>query len=527
MSFSFGSNLEGQPGTVLFVEGCFPPTCGDNSTLYSIKVGGIDTELLDEAEFGESRILESQFYIRLGEITTPIPDAMVTLVSQYGTEYDSGSDTIDYRLSGNITSISPSTGQRGTEVSIAGTNLIGLEGNLPISLANVSLGGIQADSILSATQTLVRVKLTSGMAGLSGVELSSTQLSFTSMKPISGPSITVSGLWTYLDDGSITQLVPPAAQEGATVYVCGSSILGGGTNVASVSVVGVNSSSFSSGLESLLASELPNECISAIVPAPSGPLPQEGVVEVTADTQALVTSADDVSFKYANVSSITPDKGQEYTFVTIAGIHLLSGYNETEVGKPTVAFGSKEATVESYTDSEIVIQVLPSPTEINSLTDVRITAEKFGLNFTVELSQGWTYLQPGDITSAEPDFGQSGTRVTLNGTNLLGYGVSLDYVSILGSDSGDVDADPRVNATLVEFNDTIVVIDMPMPVNGDYIGPVDILLVADNGAQVQGGAVFEYMEQGEITAVSPLEGQRGTYGEYYSFKFCRYTCNYV
>ena len=524
MSFSFGSNVEGQPGTVIFIEGCFPPTCGDNSTLYSVTVGGIVAELLDDTEFGETKIPESQFYIRLGQITTPIPDATVTLVSQYSIEYDSGSSTIDYRLSGNVTSVSPSTGQRGTEVSIAGTNLIGLEGNLPISLANVSLGGIQADSIINATQTLIRVKITSGMAGLSGLELNSTQLSFFSMKPISGPSNTVSGLWTYLDDGSITQLVPPAAQEGATVYVCGSSILGGGTSVSSVSVVGVNLSSFSSGLESLSASELPNECISATVPAPSGPLPQEGVVEVTANTQALVTSADDVSFKYANVSLISPDKGQEYTFVTITGIHLLSGYNETEVGKPTVAFGSKEATVESYTETEIVVQVLPSPGEINSLIDVRITVTKFGLNFTVELSQGWTYLKPGSITSAEPNFGQSGTRITLNGIYLLGYGVSLDYVSILGSDSSDVDSDAHVNGTLVEFNDTVVVIDMPIPVNSDYTGPVDILLVADNGAQIQGGAVFEYMEQGEIIAVLPSEGQRGTYGE---CNFNRCTCNHV
>ena len=518
MSFAniAGANLEGQPGTVFFVEGCFPSTCGDNSTSYSIDVGGVDAELLDETEFGESRNLESQFYIRLGQITASIPNAKLTLVSQYGTEYSgSNLETINYQLGGNIISVSPSMGQKGTEVNITGTNLIGLNGNLDISLDIASLGGVPAE-ILSVSQSLVILKAESGTAGSGAIELNSTQKT-SSNNAINGPYISVSGLWEYLEDGVITQLIPPAAQEGTMMSICGSNLLGGGTGVFSISIIGVSVTTFSNGLENLADPNVPDECVRATVPAPPGPLPQEGGINITANTKALVTTADGITFKYTNISLLSPDKGQEYTMVTITGNHLLSGYDMTEVGTPNVILGSKQATVLSYSESEVVVQALPPvmpSLEIGNPGGVQITVSKFGLDFSVKLSSAWTYLDPGNITNTEPSFGQVGTRVTLSGTNLLGYGTKLDYVSILGTDTGSTDSDPHVNATLISSNNTMVTIDMPLTVNSVFSGSVDILLVADNGAQISGTGVFLYLMKGNITLVSPNKGQRGTYGKH-------------
>ena len=513
VSYSVPVGLEGQPGTVFFIEGCFPSTCGDNSTSYTIKVGGVAAKLLDEETFGETNSLESQFYMQLGEISESIPQAKITLVSQYGIEYDS-SATISYQQAGNITSVSPSKGQKGTEVNITGVNLIGLAGNLEISLANITLGGIQAE-ILNASQSSVIVEAASGSAGPGVIKLSSTQFSQLTKQAINGPNISVSGLWNYLEDGVITQLVPPAAQEGTTVRICGSSILGGGNSVFDVSILGISSTTFSNGLDNLSDPDVPDECISALVPMPPGPLPQEGGVNVTADTKALVTTGKGVTFKYANVSSLMPNEGQEYTFVTITGHHLLSGYNDTDVEEPRVILGSKQASVISYSQDVIVVQAEPPSApalEINMPGNLEIRVSKFGLNFSVKLSNAWTYLEAGNITSVEPSYGQVGTRVTLNGTNLLGYGTRIDYVSILGTESGSPDSDSSVNATVVLYNETEIVIEMPSPLNDSYIGPVDILLVADNGAQIRETSGFCYLEKGNITSVSPDQGQRGTYG---------------
>lgn len=521
-----GANLEGQPGTVLFIGGCFPSTCGDNSTSYSIKVGGVDAELLNETEFGESRNLESQFFIRLGSITSPIPAAQLTLISQYGTEYvSSNTATINYQLGGNITSVFPSVGQKGTEVYIIGTNLIGLS-NLGISLDHASLSGVPAE-ILSANQSTVILKAKSGAAGVGAIELNSTLLT-SGNNIINGPYLSVSGQWEYLEEGIITQLIPPASQEGTTISICGSSILGGGTGVLDVTIIGISLSTFSNGLENLADPNVPDECIRGTVPAPSGPLPQEGGINITADTKALVTTADGVTFKYANISYLSPNEGQEQTIVTIVGIHLLSGYNMTEVNAPTVVLGSNDATVLSYSESEIIVQAkspdMPSLV-IDNPSAVEIIISKFGLNFSVKLNSAWTYLEPGNITNAEPSFGQIGTRVTLSGTNLLGYGNQLEYVSILGTDTGSVDSDLHVNATLINQNDTLVTIDMPLTINSMYSGYVDVLLVADNGAQIRGNGVFQYLMKGIITSVSPNEGQAGTYSKQtlYTVKSTMYT----
>ena len=405
--------------------------------------------------------------------------------------------------------MTPSSGQTGTEVTITGNNLIGL-GELGITLSTVTLGGIEAN-IISSSQSVIVIRAGNGIAGSGVIELKSNQ--FANGAVLEGPYNSVSGMWTYLENGVITLFIPPAAQAGTTIYVCGSNILGGGNAVTNVTIIGAVSPMFSNGLVPVSDPEVTEQCITAVVPSPSESLPQEGPVNITANTKALVFTQSNLNFKYASISSVTPTEGQEYTIVTITGTHLLSGY-DTLI--PRVFLAGVEATIISFTTDEIVVQASPpniASNVINQIENVEIQVNKYALNFTLTYNDGWTYLTPGEIVSVNPTFGQYGTYVTLSGTQLLGYGSMLQYVSILGSETGNFDADVHVNASIISSSVTTVTIEVPKPVNVNYTGFVDILLVADNGAQVRGNSVFEYKERGMIGMVNPTEGQRGTFGK--------------
>ena len=52
--------------------------------------------------------------------------------------------------------------------------------------------------------------------------------------------------------------------------------------------------------------------------------------------------------------------------------------------------------------------------------------------YSLSLIDSWTYLEAGEIEDLDPAFGQIGTRITICGTNLLGYGSDLREVRMNG-----------------------------------------------------------------------------------------------
>ena len=505
------SSTSGQPGTVIKANGCFPSTCGDNSTSYEVQVGGVNVEVLASQVVGVG--YTSNFFIRLVHVPSAILNAPISIISQYGTVFTITTDLINYELAGNITSVIPPTGQKGTLVTIQGNNLIGL-GALEIQITSVTFGGIAAE-IISATQSKVIVRVASGAAGPGIIQLNSTQYSDVNGAELPGPYNSVSGLWTQLTDGIITALVPPAGQAGQIVYICGTSLRGGGVTITNVSIAGVPAQIFSQTLVNISDPGLPPECLSAIIPnIDVALLPLKGSVNLTANTEAVVTTQDSLLFEYANISSVNPNQGQEYTYVTIRGIQLLSGYNNLTM-TPQVYLSGVQAIVHNYTQNKIIVQASPlNQTNVtNQLGDVEIKVTQYGLTFTVFLANGWSYLTPGEITSVDPPTGQYGTYINITGTNLLGYGTTLQLAIFLGSSTGNVVNDPIVTAEIKSFSDFVIILSVPRPANVNYTGFIDIHLIADNGAQVRGQGVFRYLEKGRIVSVSPSEGQRGTYGK--------------
>ena len=66
-----------------------------------------------------------------------------------------------------------------------------------------------------------------------------------------------------------------------------------------------------------------------------------------------------------------------------------------------------------------------------------------------------------------------------------------------------------MDATLLQMTNTLVKLRAP----DGAVGMADIVLFADNGAEVKGIGLFEFRKKGSINRVSPASGQNGTSGK--------------
>jgi len=145
------------------------------------------------------------------------------------------------------------------------------------------------------------------------------------------------------------------------------------------------------------------------------------------------------------------------------------------------------------------------PIDVAFTGQVAIVTTELGLTFNLTSDTVlWTYNVSGSIETVDPAFGQIGTRVTLNGINLFGYGMELYQLLV-----------NRTRADVIFANESFVQFDVPV-IDGDRsrVGLVDIELISDSGAIVELVAGFEYRTPGVITEFVPAEGQQGTYGMY-------------
>ena len=506
---SFEVQNPAQSGTTI-VAGrgtCLPGACGDNSTSYSIIVGGVVLDLITASS--------TDFVARFpefvaGEVTEQDGPAIgVTLVStQYQTFTLPVSNQFRLFNQTNNAVVSPTQGQRGTRITISGQNLLGRGDS--ISLSEVTIGGNLAE-IVSSSQTRIELRASSGQPGSASIQINTTQ-SFMGVGDFDGPYVFLEAVWVQLEDGSVSDVIPPAVQAGRLVVLCGDNLLGGGTLINDITLAGFSTSGFPQ-VPVPSNSTLPGsgvECVSVQVPS----IPQQvtevtGTVSIIADTGATVDSVS--NFTFAEVQTVTPPRGQPGTVVTITGVALLSGYSSVLV-TPTVYLSGVEASVISASNSIVVVRATDPPEPIVSSGGMQITPDVFGqpefiaitvtmsLPFTVTSSTPvWTYELPGEIDTVSPGFGQVGTLVTLTGTNLLSYGASLTHAAF-----------GELNASVIEATSTRVVLRAP---DLGFTGTVDIFLFSINGAQVRGQNVFEYREKGVILSSTPSMGQRGSFGE--------------
>ena len=422
------------------------------------------------------------------------------------------SNNFELRPPGMIASVVPSRGQKGTRVAITGQNLLGSGGS--ISLSRVLLGGIEAEITGSRTDKNT-IEIRAGAGGMLGnVSLTiNTTHAFPQvpMTTFDGPYIFLGNAWTQLEDGFVREVVPPAAQPGETVLLCGDRLLGGGTTLDTVQLASQTTAQFNTTPSALNSSlSVSEECITAVVPTPSGGA-VTGSIVLTADTGAEVESL--TNFTFASIDSVEPMSGQAGTLVTIQGVALLSGY---ETATPTVLLSGVQAEVLNYNSTTIVARAVTPPEPqgsgiILTLNDLFGTPGDVSIivsanftsstTFSVSVQSRWTYLAPGEITTISPNLGQFRTRIMINGSNLLGYGASLLRATI-----GSVEA---IIESAAESRVVLLTPDL-----GSNSQNATIVLFSDSGAQIRGENLFEYREQGNIASTTPAQGQNGTYSEF-------------
>jgi len=400
----FRTQLRAQPGTVIYTARgtCLPNECGDNSTDYNIRVGSIQVERLNVSSTILS--LSEGFVARFPNFDmTPDPQRMYIL-TQYQ-EIDTFQN-FDLLQSGMIIDIRPRQGQRGTNVVITGSRLLG--DNSEVSGASgveVRLGDTVAN-VTQASNNRIQVRANSGTPGNgSTVRINTTQIlqDLSADLSFDGPYTYLADVWIQLEDGVVANIVPRAAQPGKNVTLCGDRLLGGGAEIDQVTLAGQIVTEFSpipfTPTDNLTSAG--NECISIELPSvqiPDGGI--SGIVTLVADTGAIIDS--NQTFSYAEIRSVSPMQGQVGTRVTITGVSLLSGYDSVT---PEVYLSGVRANVLSSNSSTIVVQAQTSP-ELNlwfsmglQRGPVEIVVDgPFSLTFNVSINSAWMYECPGEIT---------------------------------------------------------------------------------------------------------------------------------
>ena len=165
-----------------------------------------------------------------------------------------------------------------------------------------------------------------------------------------------------------------------------------------------------------------------VVVANSGNSGVQGSVVLTADSGAVVTSAQNFTFITAgNVSVAAPSSGQNGTRVSIQGSGLLGG------GSSIVSVrlaGVSVQRIVSSTDSEVIVVAGAS---FSATTGVIELVANSGAQVT-SVAGAWSYIGAATVSSVTPSQGQFGTVVTIAGNNLLGgapnSGVSISLAGV-------------------------------------------------------------------------------------------------
>ena len=299
-------------------------------------------------------------------------------------EATSGATTVrsngfTYTAIGQIDTVTPNNGQIGTSIEIVGARMLG--GGAEAS--SVTLAG-EAAFISSSTATKVEIIAVSGAAGTGDVVITSN----------TGAVVTSVNGFTYTTAGVIATVTPNFGQVGTEVSIAGSALQGSGSNVATVTLAGE-------------AASITSENDTLVVVAAAQGLAKTGDVVLTSDSGAVITKSNGFTYRTeGDITGVSPSSGQIGTIVTIAG-SALQGYGGSIV---TVTLGSATATIVTETNTEAVIVATAGPTA-ETAVDVKLTSDSGAVVTSVN---GFTYLEPGEITVVRPASGQVDTELVIS-----------------------------------------------------------------------------------------------------------------
>jgi hypothetical protein len=180
-------------------------------------------------------------------------------------------ESFTYQPEGRIDSVSPAQGQDGTKVIIEGLNLRAHGKHV----VNVTLAGVYA-SIVAESNTKVAVIAMHGNAQVGDVVLTAN----------TGATVTLVDGFEYAVAGSIDGAEPSSGQYGTRVVISGSALLGGGSDVARLTLGGID-------VESVGA--VGADAIEVVV---SDADPGSGAIVIMSDSGAVVSK--ESAWEYTN-----------------------------------------------------------------------------------------------------------------------------------------------------------------------------------------------------------------------------------
>ena len=363
---------------------------------------------------------------------------------------------------------------------VEGTNLLGYGNNI----SSVSIAGVAGRVVVIEGDFSVIVEAGAGQGGMEG------SISFTSdtgATVSSAPDL----IFTYREQGTITDVTPAEGGEGSGILISGSALRPPGTIITRVSIG-------ESPVSRIVTQS--DTRVSFLVGPDLEPNSTNVSVTITASDGSSITGG---NFSYLSLTISLPlrNEGQRGTIIRI----LLPNDENFRPSFPLIATisGGQAEIVERSIAGGYIEVTAPRATLVGTYTaDVAVQ----GINGRVaRLRNGFTYLPEGVIFSATPSSGQQGTWVTVVGENLLGGGSEISFVRV-GRDGIEVMAEPsNATNTTVEFR---ISSNPPQGTNFPFVG--DITLVADTGATTFRIEGFTFLEPGEVFSVSPSQGQFGT-----------------
>ena len=461
---------QGQSGTFVTISGTNLLAGGKNIT--TAYLDGISATILN--------FTNSSVYLRVGidaECRTDYVPGEVYLVIDTGAIVTAvpGVSFFFHEL-GVITEFSPQVGREGTFITITGINLTAYGDKI----IHVTIAGIDVlqNSIYFNSSDPTRVLV---RAGPSNTTVSGGILLYVDTGTIVSSNTIYN--FTYFAPGIITMITPSSGVEGTGVLITGSDLFIVNTSLVNVFLAGV-------GVTKIVVAT--RTSLAVVVGSPKATNNMSTEVLITASDGSV---AKGTAFKYNTphqMNIIGPIFGQ---FGTIVSLNVSSNF--TISGKLSVLVDDIPAVVSSKAGTIVNITV-PRPKKIDTYPVQVVVQNTKGE--IARLVDGFTYIQEGEIIKVTPRSGQQGTIVTITGHGLLGGGNFIQSATLA-----------NLSATVVNSNDSLVMLQVTRNSNNSNSMLGDVMLIANTGAVIRQSRGWTATIPTVISNVHPEEGQLGTY----------------
>ena len=200
--------LFGRQGTEVLILGS--NLRGSGAHIVQVGLAGVEAMIVEETDL----------FIRVIALPSTSYVGSIIIISDSGAQITGGSWS--YLIPGVITSVSPSSGQFGTLVTIDGSSLFGGAS----SISTISLADIKATVIFqSDVRVIIRTSVGLGLPITGDVKIISSPGSY---------SVKIDE-FSYIQHGEITSVIPSSGL-GIVVTFLGGNLFGGGSSISSITL---------------------------------------------------------------------------------------------------------------------------------------------------------------------------------------------------------------------------------------------------------------------------------------------------